>query len=1024
MRKEVSGHVVGSKRASRSSTVHSKPTVKRALSEGDSDKKKKSSGVATASLPLAVVVVEVQRGKSGGAVDPKVKKKSVSLKTLPVKKLAGARKISGDPIELKSRQMKPKKDVGSSKLTKLKAKKIENKTKKVKSEKKKLDKVSKKQPKKIFLPNDTPHSPVTVVITEPEPTDVTVTTGKKPKLLKKQNALPVKKIGVASGKIGKRKTKTVNKMVAVKQVRKIIKKEITPKRVGSLETLSVDVNEDIVQTAKKGSPGRKPKIIEKSDLAPKSPSIISRELSPLHNLETKISGSTVKNVTPKSNLSDKKPGAKKKQTCKNQEDLTKKLKNDIQNGEIKDSASDLVTAKKETKKRVVSKIAKKLKSVGDSKATLKCNTDGKISDVKPGIKKGLAKKTDIQTITKASKPKPGTLIKQKKSAKSVDSCEKMSESNSEKQDVAMDHSSDSSTSDEIPLQVLKKQQICKIEPTSEIDSKAGIAESNIVINEDTMKTEESDIKIKKEVISELSSSSFEHMEDSGDDKTKSSNVKKDISKDVSSGSDKKNSKPLKNAELPKKLVEKKTKKEPASKPKCTVKVGVKGKKPDDNKTVKNKPESVKKPIKSDDDSKVSSNKKPRKDNGSDSEKRARRMKLFGFWSGPKRHRVASLNALAKVHCLYENESRNVILEVADRPSTPKQTTSKKSEPKPKPEKVEPEPEPFVSTRTLRSAPGLRSVGRHYDILNASSTTTTFSSSEDSSDSSEIKKLQLQPSVKQKQRVSSSDNTSEEEERQEAAKKKTGPAEKNGESTGRKVKKRRKRNELMMDLKDMVVRKRMASLNASAILAASYSLEKRSSSSSGTRKDDSEEDSSSRGKPERKRKSKTSSDSSPDMEVEDSSCEEDVLIRGGGSKQKVAVIVNQDTDVTITGVYVNSTTRSTHHEGFCSIAGMQYRISSTSHTQTEATAVATETVLHADHNARETAGAPVASPCKSYTPLGALSSMQPPGQHRPRAGPPSPLGRRHSCTSAFSAPPTQQDPAYVHASNTCAAVSEM
>lgn len=35
----------------------------------------------------------------------------------------------------------------------------------------------------------------------------------------------------------------------------------------------------------------------------------------------------------------------------------------------------------------------------------------------------------------------------------------------------------------------------------------------------------------------------------------------------------------------------------------------------------------------------------------------RRMKLFGFYSGPKRHRMASLNALAKVQCLYENESR-------------------------------------------------------------------------------------------------------------------------------------------------------------------------------------------------------------------------------------------------------------------------------------------------------------------------------------------------------------------------------
>ncbi|XP_055634841.1 protein piccolo-like [Toxorhynchites rutilus septentrionalis] len=35
----------------------------------------------------------------------------------------------------------------------------------------------------------------------------------------------------------------------------------------------------------------------------------------------------------------------------------------------------------------------------------------------------------------------------------------------------------------------------------------------------------------------------------------------------------------------------------------------------------------------------------------------RHVKLYGFWTGPKRHRMASLNAIAKVHCLYENESR-------------------------------------------------------------------------------------------------------------------------------------------------------------------------------------------------------------------------------------------------------------------------------------------------------------------------------------------------------------------------------
>ncbi|XP_046981486.1 uncharacterized protein LOC124550804 [Schistocerca americana] len=97
-------------------------------------------------------------------------------------------------------------------------------------------------------------------------------------------------------------------------------------------------------------------------------------------------------------------------------------------------------------------------------------------------------------------------------------------------------------------------------------------------------------------------------------------------------------------------------------------------------------------------------------------------------------------------------------------------------------------------------------------------------------------------------------------------------------------------------------------------------------------------------------------------------------------------LNQDTDVCITGVYVNSTTRSTRHEGYCSIAGMQYRISSTSHTQSEATTVATETTLqvHASDHAAEAAPAPV----KSYTPLGALSSMQPPGHpSQPAAAPP-------------------------------------
>lgn len=57
-------------------------------------------------------------------------------------------------------------------------------------------------------------------------------------------------------------------------------------------------------------------------------------------------------------------------------------------------------------------------------------------------------------------------------------------------------------------------------------------------------------------------------------------------------------------------------------------------------------------------------------------------------------------------------------------------------------------------------------------------------------------------------------------------------------------------------------------------------------------------------------------------------------------------------------------------------------------------------------------APLVAPCKSYTPLGALSSMQPPGTHVP---PPamSPSGRRHGCSSAFSAPPAYGPPPAHH-----------
>ncbi|KAL1138908.1 hypothetical protein AAG570_008970 [Ranatra chinensis] len=387
--------------------------------------------------------------------------------------------------------------------------------------------------------------------------------------------------------------------------------------------------------------------------------------------------------------------------------------------------------------------------------------------------------------------------------------------------------------------------------------------------------------------------------------------------------------------------------------------------------------------------------------GSDSDQRARRMRLFGFWSGPKRHRVASLNALAKVHCLYENESRGAMLEMLKK--------SARREKKPgRPPRPEPKPVVPPSTRTLRSAPGLRSVGRHLDIMSALSTTTSpSSSSDDAEETSSVRKLSLPPVKQQPPSPESSEEDKKEEEEEPT------PA----VPPKKVVRKRRKRSELVMDLKDMVVRKRMASLNASAMLAATYSMEKRSSKHG-------DEDT------KRRRRHNRDTSSESDDETSETTSDEEVIVSGGS--KKVAVIVNQDTDVTITGVYVNSTTRSTRHEGFCSIAGMQYRISSTSHTQTETTAVSAETVVHTDHrivsppsvkdgDEREkednkrgassgdgSSSGPVQVACKSYTPLGALSSMQPPGDqassHHLRRHHHPPPAQCSSSNSAFSAPP--------------------
>lgn len=82
------------------------------------------------------------------------------------------------------------------------------------------------------------------------------------------------------------------------------------------------------------------------------------------------------------------------------------------------------------------------------------------------------------------------------------------------------------------------------------------------------------------------------------------------------------------------------------------------------------------------------------------------------------------------------------------------------------------------------------------------------------------------------------------------------------------------------------------------------------------------------------------------------------------------MIVQDTDVTITGVYVNSSIVGTSQEAYCK---MQYRVqSSVTEERVVRAATATVATTNAVHSNFQQ------EPPKSYTPLSALSSMKPPG----------------------------------------------
>lgn len=89
----------------------------------------------------------------------------------------------------------------------------------------------------------------------------------------------------------------------------------------------------------------------------------------------------------------------------------------------------------------------------------------------------------------------------------------------------------------------------------------------------------------------------------------------------------------------------------------------------------------------------------------------------------KRPRVASLNAIAKVHCLYENESKGALIDAMAASVVTATTTP----PSKKKKNLDVETPARKGKRTSkRTTPGLKSVGRHWDMHDTSSTNSSSS----------------------------------------------------------------------------------------------------------------------------------------------------------------------------------------------------------------------------------------------------------------------------------------------------------
>ena len=229
----------------------------------------------------------------------------------------------------------------------------------------------------------------------------------------------------------------------------------------------------------------------------------------------------------------------------------------------------------------------------------------------------------------------------------------------------------------------------------------------------------------------------------------------------------------------------------------------------------------------------------------------KQMQKSGFWGAPPR-RAASLNAAAMVHFMYDNEQ--IQPKMAISPPTKATTSglvgnavensgsSKEANSSSPPSKTTTK-SPKLDSNLKKKQSNTKSKqtaasSEDEDKMLSTKLKTSSASNTNKNNSAKINKNHNQPIYSSDENSSSNSSSSDSSDddsdddrgnhnKRSSATKANSQGGKKGQQTAKNKAKKKKslKDEFQMDIKDMIVKKRLASLNASAIMSASYAQER-------------------------------------------------------------------------------------------------------------------------------------------------------------------------------------------------------